>query len=140
MLSLEELSDRFEIQELLGAYCHAIDGRDWDRLDSLFTEDAEVDYSATGGIKGSLGEIKQFLSQTLPLFTASQHFVTNPDIKLGDKSANVRSLLFNPMIMERDGAPHTVFIGAWYIDEMVKPNGRWLIRKRSQQLAFFHNQ
>ncbi|MEM6410655.1 MAG: nuclear transport factor 2 family protein [Pseudomonadota bacterium] len=140
MLTLEELSDRFEIQELLSAYCHAIDGRDWNRLDLLFTDDAEIDYSATGGISGSLSEIKTFLDSTLPLFSASQHFVTNPDIRVDGETAHVRSLLFNPMTMEREGTPHTLFIGAWYIDELVKVSGEWRIRQRSQQLAYFHNQ
>ncbi|MEO1407526.1 MAG: nuclear transport factor 2 family protein [Pseudomonadota bacterium] len=140
MLTLEELSDRFEIQDLLSAYCHAIDGRAWGRLDTLFTDDAEIDYSATGGIKGSLPEIKSFLESTLPLFSSSQHFVTNPDIRFDGDSAHVRSLLFNPMTMDRDGTPHTMFIGAWYIDEVVKVSGAWRIRKRAQQLAYFHNQ
>lgn len=140
MLTLEELSDRFEIQELLSAYCHAIDGRDWDRLDTLFTEDAEIDYSATGGIIGSLPEIKTFLAQTLPLFSSSQHFVTNPDISIDSNTATVRSLLFNPMTMEREGAPHTLFIGAWYIDVLAKQSDGWRFKSRKQELSYFHNQ
>lgn len=140
MLTLEALSNRIEIQDLLTAYCHAIDGRDWDRLDTLFTEDAEIDYSATGGTKGSLREIKAFLAQTLPMFKSSQHFVTNPDIQLTDEHADVRSLLFNPMTLERDGSPHTFFVGAWYIDQMVKQGGVWRIQSRQQELAYFHNQ
>ncbi|MEO0883368.1 MAG: nuclear transport factor 2 family protein [Pseudomonadota bacterium] len=140
MLTLEDLSDRFEIQELLSAYCHAIDGRDWDRLDSLFTDDAEIDYSATGGMKGSLTEIKVFLADTLPLFSSSQHFVTNPDIKIDGITAHVRSLLFNPMTMDRGGVPHTLFIGAWYIDTLVKRADGWRFQTRKQELSYFHNQ
>lgn len=140
MLTLEELSDRFEIQELLSTYCHAIDQRDWDRLDRLFSENAEIDYSATGGIKGSLPEIKKFLAETLPLFSSSQHFVTNPDITIDGETAAVRSLLFNPMTMDRDGGPHTLFIGAWYVDTLVKQSGRWRFQHRKQELSYFHNQ
>ena len=36
-MSLQEISDRLEIQDLLAAYSHAIDGRDWDALDDIFT-------------------------------------------------------------------------------------------------------
>ena len=43
MLSQQELSDRFEIQDLLVAYCDAIDRRQWDALDDLFTSDAIID-------------------------------------------------------------------------------------------------
>ena len=62
------------------------------------------------------------------------------DIRVDGETAHVRSLLFNPMTMEREGTPHTLFIGAWYIDELVKVSGEWRIRQRSQQLAYFHNQ
>ena len=53
MLSLQEISDRLEIQDLLTRYSFAIDQRDWDALDSVFTEDARIDYSESGGAAGS---------------------------------------------------------------------------------------
>lgn len=137
---LEMIADKFEIQEVLTAYAHAIDARNFDALDDLFTADAQIDYSATGGISGGLGEIKPFLQSTLPMFKASQHFVTNPLIQLSGDTASCKSLLFNPMTMEREDGPHTLFIGAWYIDEFVRRAPGWRIQARKQQLAFFHNQ
>lgn len=137
---LEIIADKFEIQEILTAYAHAIDGRDFDALDDLFTTDAEIDYSATGGMTGGLGEIKPFLASTLPLFKASQHFVTNPLIALSGDEASCKSLLLNPMTMEREEGPHTLFIGAWYVDHLVRTEAGWRIAKRRQELAFFHNQ
>ena len=137
---LQTILDKFEIQELLTAYAHAIDERDIDALDDMFTPDAEIDYSATGGIKGSLSEIKPFLQTSLPMFKASQHYVTNPKITLNGDTATSKCLLFNPMVMDRDGASHTLFIGAWYHDELVRTDTGWRITKRSQSLAFFHNQ
>lgn len=32
-LTLQEMSDRFEIQDLIVGYCYAVDTRDWDTLD-----------------------------------------------------------------------------------------------------------
>jgi SnoaL-like domain len=46
MLSLEEISDRLEIQQLLVAYSTAIDQRRFDDLDHVFMPDAYIDYSA----------------------------------------------------------------------------------------------
>jgi SnoaL-like domain len=43
MLSLEEISDRLEIQQLLVDYSTAIDQRRLDDLDKLFTPDAYID-------------------------------------------------------------------------------------------------
>jgi hypothetical protein len=43
MLSLQEMSDRLEIQQLLVAYSTAIDQRRFDDLDRMFTADAYID-------------------------------------------------------------------------------------------------
>ena len=70
MLSLEEISDRFEIQQLLVDYSTAIDTRRFDDLDHVFTPDAYIDYRAMGGIDGRFPEVKAWLAQVLPNFPA----------------------------------------------------------------------
>ena len=52
MLSLQELSDRLEIEQLIVRYSNCIDQRDWDGLDAVFTPDAYIDYRKLGGIDG----------------------------------------------------------------------------------------
>jgi hypothetical protein len=47
MLSLEEILDRLEIQQLLVDYSTAIDQRRFDDLDRVFTPDAYIDFWAT---------------------------------------------------------------------------------------------
>ena len=54
MLSLAEISDRFEIQQLLIDYSTAIDQRRFDDLDHVFTPGAYIDYRAMGGIDGTI--------------------------------------------------------------------------------------
>jgi hypothetical protein len=49
MLSLEEISDRLEIQQLLVDYSTAIDNRRFDDLDNVFTPDAYIDVKAVKG-------------------------------------------------------------------------------------------
>ena len=44
-LSLQQISDRIEIHDLLVRYSHAIDTRNFDALDQVFTPDAFIDYS-----------------------------------------------------------------------------------------------
>jgi hypothetical protein len=51
-LSPREISDRIQIQDLLVRYTRAIDTKDWALLDTCFLPDAQVDYTATGGIAG----------------------------------------------------------------------------------------
>jgi hypothetical protein len=43
MLSLEEISDRLEIEQLLVDYSTTIDQRRFDDLDRVFTADAYID-------------------------------------------------------------------------------------------------
>lgn len=140
MLTLQDMSDRLEIQDLLNAYTHAIDGKDWDALDDIFAPDATIDYSATGGIAGTLAEAKAFLQQMLPMFQSTQHIVSNPLIRVSGDTATCKSLLFNPVTLDRDGAPHTFFVGAWYWDDLVRTEAGWRTSERAQELAYFHNQ
>ena len=69
MLSQQEISDRLEIQDLLTAYCDAIDSQNWDALDDIFTSDAIIDYTDAGGAKGTLEEIKLYLDKALKPFS-----------------------------------------------------------------------
>ena len=71
MLSLDEISDRLEIQQLLIDYSTAIDQRRFDDLDRVFTPDAYIDYRAMGGIDGRFPEVKAWLARTEPLVRRS---------------------------------------------------------------------
>ena len=80
-LSLSEMSDRFEIQDLLVGYCYAVDDKDFDALDQYFTEDAVIDYSEMVGVKGSLADIKAFLRASLGPIPMAQHAVMTTQYK-----------------------------------------------------------
>ena len=82
MLSLAEISDRFEIQQLLIDYSTAIDQRRFDDLDRVFTPDAYIDYRATGGIDGHFPEVKAWLAEVLPNFPAYSHMLGNFDVRI----------------------------------------------------------
>ena len=53
-LSLQEISDRIEIEDLLQRYTAAIDAKDWELLATVFTPDATLDYTSSGGAGGSV--------------------------------------------------------------------------------------
>lgn len=62
MLSLQALSDRAEIEAVMVQYVNAIDTRDFETLNAVFTADAWIDYTAMGGIKGAFPEVKAWLA------------------------------------------------------------------------------
>ena len=139
MLSLQQMSDRLEIQDLLVAYCEAIDGNDYDALDDVFTADAYIDYTEAGGAKGTLSEIKTYLSKALSPFSKTQHMIGLPLIKIEGDTATARTSLYNPMVLNHNGAPHTFFVGMWYCDKLVRTGQGWRISERREEACYFHN-
>jgi hypothetical protein len=132
MLSLQEISDRLEIQDLLARYSDAIDTMQWDKLDALFTGDADIDYTSMGGIRGTLAEQKAFLEANLPTIfqRGFQHLAATSLIEIDGDAAQVRTICFNPMVLEDQ--QHVMFCGMWYQDSMVRVDGAWRIKVRRQ--------
>jgi hypothetical protein len=118
MLSLEEISDRLEIQQLLVDYSTAIDSRRFDDLDRVFTVDAHIDYTELGGIAGTYPDVKAWLAEVLPNFPAYFHMLGNFDIRVDGDTATSRTILFNPMALGDDG--QIMFCGLWYDDAFVR--------------------
>lgn len=133
MKTVQELSDRLEIQDLVTAYSYAIDFHDWDGLDDIFTPDATVDFTATGGESGTLAEVKPWLARVLERFDAHQHLMATTRVDLAGDTATGISLCHNPMTLTADGTEHRLMVGIWYRDEFVRTAAGWRIASRVQQ-------
>jgi len=137
MLSLQQISDRLEIQQLLVDYCNAIDRRDYDRLDQVFTPDAYIDYRKLGGVDGRYPEIKQWLKPALEHFPHYFHSVGNMDIRVDGDRATARTPCTNPMVLaDADGADKVWLIGLWYDDELVRTADGWRFTSRRQERCY----
>jgi hypothetical protein len=128
MLSLAEISDRMEIQQLLVDYSTAIDNRRFDDLDRVFTSDAFIDYTELGGIAGTYPDVKAWLADVLPNFPAYFHMLGNFDIRIDGDTASSRTILFNPMKLGADD--QIMFCGLWYDDEFVRTADGWRMTRR----------
>ena len=139
--SLQELSDRLEIQDLQAAYSHAIDTRDFDALDRVFTRDAFIDYSAFGGSVGGLEETKGFLRKALAMFGGFQHMVATSQVNLSGNRATAKTICWNPMVLKGSGPgePRVFFCGLWYHDEYLRTLDGWRITRRVEEKSFTHN-
>jgi len=136
-LSVRELSDRLAINDLLIRYTRAIDTKDWNLLDTCFTPDADVDYTATGGVAGKYPQVREWLSKALAPFPITVHYVTNSIVKLDGDRATARTLVFNPMFFANpDGSLHDFTVGATYVDELVWTAEGWRIAKRSEEAGY----
>ncbi len=128
MLSLEEISDRLEIEQLLVDYASAIDQRSFDDLDRIFTPDAYIDYRAMGGVDGPYPQVKAWLAEVLPNFPAYAHLIGNFDIRLAGDIATGRTMCLNPMQLSDDG--QILFCALWYDDEFVRTAEGWRMTRR----------
>jgi hypothetical protein len=138
-MTLQELSDRQEIQDLMVAYCYAIDHRKWDELDEVFTADAIIDYTEMVGFRGTLAETKTFLVQALKQLLSYQHSISTTQIKIEGDTARGRTLCSNAMVIDVEGTKQTMFVGLWYRDLFVRTPKGWRIRERYEERCYRHN-
>lgn len=127
-LSLEQISDRIEIEDVLTRYCYAVDDREWDLYRSLFTSDAVIDDRVTGGLQSGVEEHIQYLERALSKIVLSQHAISTVRIDLNVNSANVRAHCSCPMVVDLDeGKKHVFFQGLWYRNSLVRTPEGWKI-------------
>lgn len=135
MLSLQEISDRMEITDLMVRYSHAVDTRQWDQLAEIFTPDAVIDYTAMGGPSGGVDEIIAFLGTTMPNFPAFQHLLANSSIVVEGDTATARTMCHNPMALP-GGNDRMMFCGLWYLDRFERTDGAWRIAERREEKSY----
>ena len=134
MPDLQALADRLDIEDVLTRYAWALDSKQFDDLDQVFTPDAHIDYTSSGGEAGAYPDVKAWLAKVLPHFPAYQHLVTNKQITIDGDRATSRAEFYNPMVMaKRDGTTSIFFVGGEYHDQLVRtPNG-WRITNRLEK-------
>ena len=136
-MELDELLDRAEIEQTLVRYTRAIDSGEWDRLDTVFTPDAQIDYTATGGIAAGFDEVKPWLAQMLPIFPRRMHSLAQIDIVFTDEGATVAAYFHNPMGMPQDEGPdHLVEFGGIYHHDFVCTSEGWRSRRLHEELVW----
>ena len=142
MLDIQEMSDRFEIQDLVFRYAQLVDARDIDGLRAVFTEDAHIDYSAMGGSVGNVDQTLEFLSGALvpQLFPNTQHLNANIQITVKSDTASGRVMCFNPMeVALPEGGTQTMLLGLWYLDAYRRTADGWKISRREEIKSWVFN-
>ena len=140
-MDLQEISDRIEIGDVLTRYTRAIDSFGWDRLDTVFTPDAQIDYTESGGIAGAYPEVKPWLAEMLPAFFRKlMHTLGQVEVDLRGDEAEVTAYFHNPMTMD-DGAggEKVVEIGGLYRHTMVRTPDGWRSRKLHEEVLWRRN-
>jgi 3-phenylpropionate/cinnamic acid dioxygenase small subunit len=136
--TLQEISDRLEIDDVLSRYTFAIDTKDFDALDDVFTPDATIDYTTSGGIKGTYPEVKAWLAKALRLFPTTQHLLGNKRVTIDGDAATSRTHFYNPMVAPKDGGGgiQMFYVGGYYNDRLVRTPDGWRIADRFEETAW----
>lgn len=134
------LSDRAEIADVLIRYTRAIDLGDWDRLDTVFTPDADIDYVASGGVHDTYAVVKPWLGEVLPAFFPKRmHTLGQIDVTwaAGGDAAEVTAYFHNPMPMDDgQGGEKIVEFGGLYHHEMVRTGDGWRSRRLVEEIIW----
>jgi hypothetical protein len=139
-MDIQEISDRLEINNLLIDYCSAVDAKTFAEFDRIFTPDAVIDYTALGGIRGSVAEIKEYLGRVMPHFGATQHLIANSRVWLDGDTARARTMCHNPMEIPLPGSGKQIaFYGLWYVDRLVRTRDGWRIAERVEERSYDFN-
>ena len=135
-MDIEEISDRMELEKLVTDYATAVDCRNFNEFNNLFTSDAFIDYTAVGGISGNLQEIIIYLESALKFFSNYQHLISNISLDIKGNDASGRVMCFNPMQTEDN---KVFFLGMWYQDTYKKIDNQWFISSRVEESSWSHN-
>lgn len=116
------MSDRLELHELPGRYGDAIDDRDWDRLDRIFTPEAVFDLTDLDGPRlEGLDAIKSFMDTEAR--HPRTHTMTNVYV---DETDDGVELHFRILALLPEGRVGT----ASYHDKVVKTPAGWRVADR----------
>jgi hypothetical protein len=130
--SLQELSDRAEITDLLVAYCHAQDQEAWHLWDGIFTEDATVDLLGVLPQPLAASALRGFLEQFNATRISGQHTLGNILIALEQDTAHVVSelLAITLQTTDVDGSYLRLRSASVYADDLVRTSAGWRLHRR----------
>lgn len=122
------MSSHDELRALVQRYARAADERDVDTLAALFHPHATIE-----GARGA-STLDEWIEMTRRprTFPTSMHLLADPLIELdGDDGALVDTYAVVFQLGDRDSGQSDLTLGIRYLDEVVRHEGRWVIRRRT---------
>lgn len=120
--------DQAEIIQVINRYGVAMDARRWDLFDTIFTAEAELDYSWSRW--NSLDVFKAEFAQAHAGFDATQHAMFNHLVEAEGNNASAFTYCSWRLIkLGTKGGDH-LFGTAWYDDTLIRTADGWRIACR----------
>jgi len=121
------IEDRLLLHELPGVYGDAVDDRNWDALDKVFTADAVFEVRRLVTMNG-LDDIKRYMEEEgrHPL----AHFMVNIHVEQDEQGVRLFSRAIAPIAGNDTSVKgYPVLFGSYY-DEVIRTDAGWRIRHR----------
>ncbi len=124
-----------EIEDLILEYAIALDRKDYDLLDNIFTPDAHVEYLGIGDCHGC-DAVKGLVTGVLEQCAETQHMLSNIRIKLNGDTATASCYLQAIHVGKGDHEGQLLTIWGEYLDELILTDSGWRISKRQLRTIF----
>ncbi len=128
---LRRLEDVEAIRQLDAVYCRLLDDGDWPALVQLFTPDGSFDGLSV--VTGHADLLTFFSGLAAGGLTAFWHHVSNLEIDVAGDTAGVRSLLWQPCVVE--GVAHVA--AGRYSDRLVRTDAGWRYRLKRVRFSYW---
>ncbi len=132
--TIQYLTDRNALRDLMARYYQAVDRRDFDTVAACFTEDAYVHFrldqrgttgAETRGREAILGFIRG-----VARYSVTTHFMGNHLAEINGDDAEVETYAIAHHRDDSAKPPRYTAIALRYIDRMVRRHNGWLIAHR----------
>lgn len=128
-VSIADLLDRAAIADVIYAYAHGLDRREWDLYRSIFDDPVEIDFFTWAGIRQSYpaDEWVRLVRSTLACFDSTQHTFTNLAISLaGDTATCIVNMTARHTLIV-DDVRQSQILGGYYTNRLRRVAAGWRI-------------
>ncbi|MDR1588925.1 MAG: nuclear transport factor 2 family protein [Oscillospiraceae bacterium] len=127
---IETLAAKDAIREKLYMYCRSMDRTDIRLGYAVFTEDSEADYGPYYRGSGR-GFVDRLAREENSRVVTESHQLTNISIRVrGDSAGSEAYITFLIVARDEDGVIRSSSGTGRFVDEWVKRDGEWFIKKR----------
>ena len=135
-VDMQEMLDKFALQQLVWTYCRGIDRRDYALVRSLYHDDAIDDHGPM--FYGSPDEYVAWLPSMMANWDATSHIISNAlFIVDGDRAEG--ELFVNAYHRTHPPEARELIAGGRYLDQYEKRDGIWRFKQRSLVLDWMEN-
>jgi len=127
---MTEYDDKAAIIELMNLYGFALDSRQWDLFDRVFSADVLAEFGPAGAGWSGLAEFKRSFAEFHDRLDSYQHTMMGQLVHVDGDKAN--AFCYGNWLLRREaaeGGPSWLGTG-WYDDELVRTDGGWRIHHR----------